>query len=386
MQKQRVLPKNNIGSHSKIEILKKVKKTSSSDIHVKKIVIETNVDRCFPPDKSGISYKEELKRLFKKKKPVNELFNGVQFNLVNPTNQPCSFNLFDGWSITPVPNTPTGYVPILNPLGIPQMNFPASSGSGYPSYECAIASAPFAPAGAMNFATVYVPTTDRVYVVDDRFLNIYDPNTNLLVNTVALPNVNQGGGMAVFNSTNNRVYITPTIGNVIDIIDCATETVFGTFPCSSGSTPQGMAFNPANNTMYISMGADGNFEILDCATNTTGGLIVLAPASNLTGVTIWVNGANTYAFFVDSVFNDFYLVNAATNTLISAHNYLTPASYSGNAICYNATKNSVYFVNLTGSSIIEFSLGSSTFATAVASNFPVSLLCIPSYNVVYFDD
>lgn len=375
--------------NNKKEIQKFSKKIKSNKVSVsQKNDDDFDCNECIDNMAHPLRKKPPLEKRFNIKLPLQKIFNAVLFKMVNPTSIPCSFNLFDGFSLIPVPNTPNGYVPTINPLSIPIMNFPPSAGTTYPSLECAVVAQPPILSGALNNATVYVPTTDRIYVVDDRFLNIINPNTNVVVNTIILPNISTGGGQAVFNPINNRVYITQNpllpIGNLLDIIDCATETVFGSFGASSGSNIRSIAFNPTNNTMYLGMGADGNIEVLDCATNT--GAVYIAMAGDVQGIVIWVDGLSTFAFAVNSLSTSFGLINAVTNTLISTYVAPTTASLFGSAICYNATKNSVYYVNSAGTDIVEFTLSSFTYSNAVACTNPSSLMCIDTYNIVYFND
>jgi len=368
-----------------VNVRKKHKRKNKQEHHTQ---ADVDCNECI--ENIGHPYypKPPLEKRFKLKLPLQKIFNAVLFKMVNPTNLPCSFNLFDGFSITPVPNTPNGYVPILNPLGSPIMNFPPSAGTTYPSFECAVVNQPFPPSGALNNATVYVSSTDRIYVVDDRFLNIINPNTNTVVNTISLTSISLGGGQAVYNPINNRVYITQNpllpIGNSLDIIDCATETYVGSFGSTSGNNIRSIAFNPTNNTMYLGMGSDGNIEVLDCATNTGGVYITLA--GDVRGIVIWVDGLNTFSFAVNSLSTSFSLINAATNTLIS--NYIAPSTASlwGSAICYNDTKNSIYYVNSAGTDIVEFTLSSFTYSNAVACSNTSSLMCIDIYNIIYFND
>lgn len=344
----------------------------------------SEMNDCFK--KLGGELKVSIDRRFKSKFPLNKVWDCVQFRIVNPTSIPCSFNLFDGFSITPVPNTPNGYVPLLNPIGIPQMNFPPSAGTTYPSYECAVVAEPPSPAGATNYATVYVPTTDRIYVVDSRYVHVINPNTNAVVNTIFLPNVNQGGNQAIFNPVNNKVYISSSNSGFIDIIDCATETTLPSFNSSSGNNIICMSYNPTNNTIYNAMGSGGNIEILNCATDTSGGFIPLS--GNVNGVVVWVNGVNTYALALNSLNNTFYYINAALNSIISTLLGVTNCTGvgHGNSVIYNSVNNSVYYIDSAETSILEFSVSSFTQIGSIPCNHPTSLLYLSSYNIIYFDD
>lgn len=344
----------------------------------------TELDTCFK--NLGGELKVTLEKRFKSKFPLNQMWDCVQFRMVNPTSIPCAFNLFDGFSITPVPNTPNGYVPILNPIGIPVMNFPPSAGTTYPSFECAVVVEPPAPAGASNYATVYVPSTDRIYVCDDRFVQVINPNTNTVVNTIGLPHVNQGGNQALFNPIMNRVYISSFNSGIIDIIDCATETMLPSFFSSSGNNIISMSFNPTNNTIYNAMGVDGNIEVLNCATNIGGVFISLS--GTVSGVVVWVNGLNTYALALNSTNNTFYYINAAINTIISS--FVTALNCTGfgrgNSVIYNSVNNSVYYIDFARTQIVELSIATFLVNGSVACNQSTSLLYISNYNVLYFDD
>lgn len=381
----RVGKKKSTNSKITLPINQKNQKTEVKNIkQVLKKIKDDDCNECIDNMAHPLRKKMPLEKRFEIKLPLGELFDCVLFKMVNPTSLPCSFNLFAGFSLVPVPNTPNGYVPNLNPLGVPVMNFPASASAAYPSYECAIVHEPLS--GALNYATVYVPTTDRVYIVDNNNVQVINPNTNIVVNTIALPTITNGGSQAVFNSVMNRVYISSFIGSTIDIIDCATETVFGSFSSSSGSPVLNMAFNVTNNTMYNAMGTDNNIEILNCATNTTGGLILLS--GTVSGVTIWVSGANTYCLAINSFNNTFYYINAALNTIISS--FVTVSNGTGfgggNCIIYNSVNNSVYYIDFARTSIVEISMATFTVVGSISCNQPTSLLYISNYNVLYCDD
>ena len=383
MQNQKVLQKNNTDiRRSKVMSLKEIKKKPSSDIHVKKIVIDTNVDKCFPPDKSGISYKEELSRLFKKKKPINELFNSVQFNLVNPTKSPCSFNLFDGWSITPVPNTPNGYVPDLDPLGTPQINFPTS----YPSFECDVIN--LAPLHRLSLrsplATTYVPSTDSIYVTVNSIAFtsvtlVINPNNNVITNTISIPL--PSSWMSMYSSVSNKVYVIDQTDSIVPI-DCVTESVLPTIILPAPVSQ--ISYTSSNNYLYVTVPSLDRLYYIDCSTDTVVGFISLVGSgSSANSIVNWSVGLNNYAVVLNSINSNAFYINTTTNTIISIFNITNSTNIYG-SICYNSVKNTIYYLDSLNL-IREINMDTRIMLPTSISGFNDSyqLFFLSSNNVIY---
>jgi hypothetical protein len=307
----------------------------------------SELDDCFK--KLGGELKVSLEKRFKSKFPLNKIWQCDEFKIVNPTSIPCSFNLFDGFSITPVPNTPNGYVPNLNPLGIPVMNFPPSAGSSYPSYECATVSiVPPAPDVYTDpLAVTYVPSTDRIYVtvfdgVAGCRVLIINPNTNLILSSFIL---GLGGlsWMSTYSSVSNKVYVTDQSVSIVPI-DCATELPLAAILLPAPASQ--ISYSAANNYLYVTVPSLGSLYYIDCATDTIVGFIPLGSVG-ITALVNWSNGVNNYAVVLDVTSSTAYYINTTLNTIISSF-VITNFADGFGAICYNSIKDTIYYLDNLG--------------------------------------
>ena len=345
----------------------------------------SEINDCFK--KLGGELKVSIDKRFKSKFPLKKMWDCVQFRMVNPTSIPCAFNLFDGYSIVPVPNTPSGYVPILNPLGVPVMNFPASAGSSYPSFECATVAASLPPPVSLTdpLAVSYVPSTDRIYVtafdgVAGCTQLIINPNTNLIVNSFLIP-LGLTSWMSVYASVSNKVYV---IDKTVSIapIDCATETALAAITLPAAA--EQIAYSASNNYLYVTVPSLDRLYYIDCATDTIVGFISLVGGgSSVNALVTWSVGISNYALVLNPTNTTAFYINTTTNTIISTFSTSDTADGFG-AICYNSVKDTVYYLDST-SIIREIDMSTLTMLPTAISGLGGSyqLLFISTYNVIY---
>ncbi len=375
------LPKNN--NEALTPVVYKSTGGNSVEVSYSK---SSEIDTCFK--NLGGELKVTLEKRFKSKFPLNQMWDCVQFRMVNPTNIPCSFNLFDGFSITPVPNTPNGYVPNLNPLGIPVMNFPPSSGSSYPSFECANINV-FTQAAPLTLskplATVYVPTSDRIYVATQDgsgidYILVINPNTNLVVNTIPIT-LGVTSWMSAYSSVSNKVYTIDQTVN-ISVVNCATETETAVVVLPAAASQ--ISYSASNNYLYVTVPSLDRLYYIDCATNTIIGFISLVGGgSSVNSLVTWTRGVNNYALVLNPTNTTAFYINTTTNTLIGT--FLTSNAADGfGAICYNSVKDTVYYMNNLGA-INEIDMSTQTMlpTSILGLGGAFQLLFIPTFNVIY---
>ena len=80
-------------------------------------------------------------------------------------------------------------------------------------------------------------------------LSDYTPATNTVVGS-PIP-VELGPIGVAFNSINDILYVTNLSDDNVTVIDCATNTVVGTYPIPVGNIPVGIAFNEDNGNLYV---------------------------------------------------------------------------------------------------------------------------------------
>jgi hypothetical protein len=207
--------------------------------------------------------------------------NQARFKLINTTEDPIYFNLFDSVTLSTVPEvedvvTPansfsTSFTPptagTLN-VGVATNNnrlvlSSAASNDVY-VYNTSYTLLATIAVGSNTAQMAYNPSNNRMYVASfgSAQLHVIDCTSNALVTSVAL--AAQGGGLC-YNSTNNSVYITIPSTNQVQVVDCSTNTV--TSSISTDNDPRSVVFIPSSNNVYVGCNNIGLGKII-CSTNT----------------------------------------------------------------------------------------------------------------------
>jgi YVTN family beta-propeller protein len=98
-------------------------------------------------------------------------------------------------------------------------------------------------------------------------VSVISTATNTLAATVTLPAPFAGPNGVVITPDGSRLYISDFFGNVVDIIDTATNTVEpSSIPV--GSLPIGLAITPDGAFVYVANSGDNTVSVISTATNT----------------------------------------------------------------------------------------------------------------------
>lgn len=328
-----------------------------------------------------------------KKNNKEELYDVVQFSVINPTHQPASFDLFNSVALSNTANTPYGFIQEPNnavvPIPYPINFFPSLA--VYPNEETDVVTLnQFVLNG--NYATVYVPSSNRIYVASFynpaplRSLIVYviNPDTDTVVNTIITSLIGNGYEM-VYNPILNRVYLSD-LTNKISVIDCFMETETSVTSVIINGVPEnvkGLAHNSSNNRLYATVPVAGVIIMFDCITNISAGLIITPNTPS--DIKIWVDGLNTFGFVTSATSTTFYKLDCIANTIINT--IVVPlATVSSAIMAYNSSSKTIYYIN-SNSEICKISMVSNTYlsATPTASK-PNTLIYLPLFNVIFFDD
>lgn len=98
------------------------------------------------------------------------------------------------------------------------------------------------------------PVTNRLYLEVGTDIQVLDGNTNSLIATIVGANAQPQG----VNTSTNRVYALDGTGQVVKVIDGATNTVVGSFSLGPGVTPIGLAVDSGKNLVYVAGVASGS--------------------------------------------------------------------------------------------------------------------------------
>jgi YVTN family beta-propeller protein len=265
----------------------------------------------------------------------------TEFDLVNATNFPVSFNLFD---VNTLSVTPTQASPILPP---------SVFGSSISIGE-----------GADPQAMAYNPTNNTIYVCNNGndTVSIINCNTNTIIATISVPS--SSPSTIAYNPISNTMYFTGNLSGLVYVIDCATNLVIGS-PISVGTDPTTIAYCSLNNTMYVVNNGSNDVSVIDCNTNTVIGLPITI-GNNAAGISY---DSLDNRMYVCNAFDDTVsVINCTTNLVIST----IPVGVFPLDIAYNSLSNTVY-VACSGSTAV-YVIDCST-NTVIGSPIVVGLSC-----------
>ena len=270
---------------------------------------------------------------------IDKNLSSVQFNVVNTTSSAITLDLFNLATLSNVPTTPIYIYPpqsVVGSFGSAQYNAGIASNNGF-----------------LYYAKLSTPTE----------VDVFDTNNNL-VTTITFP---ASVDVPVYNSINNKLYISSSSTFAIYVVDCNTNTIITsfatTFSCLNG------VFNSYTNTIYWGATSFG-VVITDCTLNIE--ISTLPLPTPFVVVTYFVyNSNNNLIYFTDNGANDLVAVlDTQTNTYLP--NITLPIGFGGAVLTLNEITNTLYlssnddigivdcFTN-TFVSFISFPLGTGTF-------------------------
>ena len=281
----------------------------------------------------------------------------TEFDIVNPTSAPVTYDLFNSNTLNLIPTTqslPT--VPsTLNTL------YNLSSSVGL----------------AIN------TTNNTLYAsVDTNLVRVFDLNTNTLITTLTFP-VDANG--LVYNSIDNTVYVIANTGG-ISVIDCNTNTITVNITLAFGVNinVNAIAFNPADNAIHIvTIDLFTNYYIskIDCVTNTLVGDALISDEPDY--ITYCPTNNSIYA---PAAANSVFVVDCSTNTLT------TTISVSTNPVqsAYNTLSNKMYvtcksgFLDIidcaTNTVVDSVDMSFTTARTLITYNSLLNIMTVTTFN------
>ncbi len=309
------------------------------------------------------------------KQPINELYSGVQFNLVNPTSQECSFNLFQGWgSLTQIPNTPYGYVFNPSQTAFSPTYFPPAAAS-YPDEECATVNLDERP----TIGVCYVSTSNRIYVGVEGGVVVINPVTNTIATNINLTITGQITQL-VYNPTEDVVYAMDQ-SEMISVIDCGSQSettlIAQPFPLVQ------MSYSVSNNKLYVT--ADTFVCYFDCSTNNLDGLIQFSDL--LVGIVTWTDSLNNsygMAFAPNTTLpNGSNVLYFDTTTNLAISSFRVPTIKTDCVQCYNSVKNTVYYVDSSNNAKEIDASTQTSLSTTIALDSPSDFCYVSTYDIIY---
>ena len=306
----------------------------------------------------------------------------VQYNCINPTNTDVYFDLFNPSILYNVPNTPYGYV---QPSSSTSISPPTPIAPLYPNSFCSGISISPPPTSGAQRAIVYIPSTDRIYINNHgNNILVIDPNTDTLLNEILVPTPIgfNNSYMMIYNPINNRVYMSYDNSNEINIIDCATETLIGTYTAPLGDNCSWIALDTSTNRLYALKNLSSIVHYFDAsllAPLPIGSINLLIPTSS---IVYYNNGLGNFIGAVSNALPTISIIDTSTN-LFTSYPLAQQADYQmGTA--YDSNKKTIYYFD-SSSNIREFdTISLNPLATSIT--FPVSsinLEFLSSFNRLY---
>lgn len=320
----------------------------------------------------------------------------TEFDLVNVTGSPVSYDLFNTTTLSQVQTTPAPTLPpsvvgtpitIPNPaswvLYCPTNNtiFAFQGTTQYTVIDCNTNTSIFTGGGligaildveynsANNFVYVrtWIPITAIIYVIDC--------STNLVVATIVLPA--SGIGYFALNTLNNTIYYGRG-GTSLGILDCNTNTIIATIPTLLTAI-RGLAYNTITNLLYVVDSATNSVSILDCNTNIFIGLPI---AVGIGCFEIFYCPSNNSMYVGNIGSNDVSVIDCNTNTVVAT----IPLGATPDTFSFNSQLNIIYVSCSTSNVIIEIDANTNTIVSTISVTSPFSSAYNTLSNTLYASD
>lgn len=326
--------------------------------------------------------------------PKNKMWYAVEFNIVNPTTSPYTIDLFNGYNQVPVPITPNIPVsPIATSI------YDTGFGSIYYTAYCSSNNSLYASENNANKISIFNASTNvltsnisgagspyslcynsinnRIYYTDSGgsadTIRIVNCVTNLIIGSITIPSF--GDGIIVFNSSENKAYVSSTVSNSVYVIDCSTDTLLTSI--NVGSTSIGICYNSLNNSIYVPCFSTGEVKVIDCSTDSV--------SSTITGFSspsfVSYNSFSDDVYVSNSGTDELIVLDCSTNTVINTISVGVNPYYSG----YNPYNNYIYVSNQTSLTISIINCSNNTLVSNISFSVdpPLGLTYNPSKNNMY---
>ena len=273
----------------------------------------------------------------------------TEFNVVNPTSLPFTFDLFNSNSNIDFPTTLT-FAPPSNLSGIVSTTINDSA----------------------------INTLNNTLYLTNTFLQqieVYDCVTNSLITTIPL-GVGISPSSIAYNSLTNEMYFCNFILTQIIRLDCNTNTIVGLpIPIISSVINQSIFYNPIKNSIYIFDLGNPAVQEIDCFTNT----IVFTLVPTFFSLYATFNPLLNRFYISDGLTNDIVVWDCVTNTVVTN---IPSGLINITQSSINTNNGLLYVIGITG--IITINMATNTASAPIALPiFPSSITYNSINNLLY---
>lgn len=314
----------------------------------------------------------------------------VEFGFNNPTPNPYTIDLFNGYNQVPFQTYPNPLTPpssvssnistVTNPSGLAfnSLNntlYVTSGNSNFISVVDVSSNLVTATISTLrpSFYIVYNPISNTMYTStpNDDVVTIINCSTNTVLTTISVGD--SPFGMS-YNPINNCVYVANGISGTVSVINCSSNSVISTI--TVGSTPFGIAYNSLYNSMYVSNQSSSNVSVIDCNTNTVTSTFSVAGVLSL----ITYNTLSNTMYVGDLASGNVRVINCATNSILTSVSVGT-APFD---LSYSELNNVIFVANIGSSDVSIIDCSSNTVtSTVTVGTSPSAILFIPTFNSLY---
>lgn len=273
----------------------------------------------------------------------------TEFDLVNPTTSPVSYNLFDVNTLTPIQTFPSAVLP------------PSGLGSNIAFSASTLYSMAFSPVNNQ----MYIPNSD----IDSLLILGAD---NSIIANISLPDEPLG---IAYNSVDDTIYLAMSSMNQVWVLDCTTNSFIATI--NVGTTPHQIAYNTANNTIYVSCEASNNVYVINCFNNAV--ITTVSVGTQPRGIAY--NSINDTMYVACYASNDVYRISCNTNTVTGS-----PIAVGTQPVIvvFNNLTNVMYVAHNTTTDIYVIDCVSNTVITTIPiGSRSLGMVYVPTFDYLY---
>lgn len=189
--------------------------------------------------------------------------------------------------------------------------------------------------------------------------------STLIISTGDQPN------SIAYDSINNRMYVSNTVGQSITVIDCSDNSILTTI--SIGTLVSGIEYDPFHGRMYVSKFGTNSVCVIDCGSNT----IIVNSISVGTGPQeLKYNPENKKIYVCNGDSTTVSVIDTISNTVTSTITVGSGPIY----IAYDSSNNRMYVSNLNDSTISVINCSSDSILTTISGFVGANGIAYDSFN------